>query len=59
LCVHPQVRLDQGSAEACVSRFRALQAEDAGLGLQDLNIFITVSPQHCHLLLLLLLLLLL
>jgi hypothetical protein len=38
-----QVRLDQTAAEACVSRFRALQAEDAGLGWQDLNTFITVS----------------
>lgn len=38
-----EVRLDQGSAEACVARFRALQAEDAGLGWQDLNTFITVS----------------
>lgn len=38
-----EVRLDQGSAEACVARFRALQTEDAGLGWQDLNTFITVS----------------
>ena len=37
-----EVALDQGSAEACVARFRALQAEDAGLGWQDLNTFITV-----------------
>jgi len=42
-----EVRLDQGSAEACVARFRALQAEDAGMGWQDLNTLITVSHSGC------------
>lgn len=42
-----QVRLDQAAAEACVGRFRALQAEDAGLGWEDLNTFITVREHVC------------
>lgn len=42
-----QVRLDQTAAETCVARFRALQAEDAGLGWQDLNTFITVRGWGC------------
>jgi hypothetical protein len=37
------IALDQGAAEACVARFRALQAEEQGLGWQDLHVIITVS----------------
>ncbi|KAF8065729.1 alpha-mannosidase [Scenedesmus sp. PABB004] len=37
------VRLDQAGAEACVARFRAAQAADPGLGLDDLHRLITMA----------------
>jgi hypothetical protein len=38
-----ECRMDQAAAEACVARFRAMQQANPGVGMEDLNLIITVS----------------
>ncbi|WIA37078.1 hypothetical protein OEZ86_014051 [Tetradesmus obliquus] len=38
-----ECRMDQAAAEACVTRFRAMQQANPGIGMEDLNLIITVS----------------
>jgi hypothetical protein len=38
-----ECRMDQAAAEACVARFRAMQQANPGVGMDDLNLIITVS----------------
>jgi hypothetical protein len=38
-----ECRMDQAAAEACVARFRAMQQANPGVGMDDLNLIITVG----------------
>eukprot|EP00882_Tetradesmus_deserticola_P033724 GHRQ01038548.1.p1 GENE.GHRQ01038548.1~~GHRQ01038548.1.p1 ORF type:complete len:362 (+),score=162.11 GHRQ01038548.1:394-1479(+) len=38
-----ECRMDQAAAEACVARFRALQQANSSVGMEDLNLIITLS----------------
>eukprot|EP00882_Tetradesmus_deserticola_P015431 GHRQ01016442.1.p1 GENE.GHRQ01016442.1~~GHRQ01016442.1.p1 ORF type:complete len:245 (+),score=100.07 GHRQ01016442.1:180-914(+) len=38
-----ECRMDQAAAEACVARFRALQQANPSVGMEDLNLIITLS----------------
>ncbi|WIA16854.1 hypothetical protein OEZ85_013787 [Tetradesmus obliquus] len=38
-----ECRMDQAAAEGCVTRFRAMQQANPGIGMEDLNLIITVS----------------
>jgi hypothetical protein len=41
-----ECRMDQAAAEACVARFRAMQQANPSVGMDDLNLIITVRYQN-------------
>lgn len=41
-----ECRMDQAAAEACVTRFRAMQQANPGIGMEDLNLIITVGAAY-------------